>query len=164
MPKPGTITHSGPGWASVRAKIHDIGRVAVTIGVQGVEAVQSDPEDQTVRVVDKAAWNEYGADGVPPRPFMRTTARRYRLDIVGAFRVRAKEYVLGRRDLTSIGTITGNVGRAKMQQTLTEGPWVPNAPMTVRLKKSSRPLIDTGQLRQSLRYQVTVDGTVKDVG
>lgn len=38
------------------------------------------------------------------------------------------------------------------------GEWAPNAPMTVELKKSSSPLIDTGQLRRSISSKVIKNG------
>lgn len=38
------------------------------------------------------------------------------------------------------------------------GEWAPNAPMTVELKGSSSPLIDTGQLRRSISSKVIKDG------
>lgn len=38
------------------------------------------------------------------------------------------------------------------------GQWAPNAPMTVELKGSSSPLIDTGQLRRSISSKVIKDG------
>ena len=41
-----------------------------------------------------------------------------------------------------------------MQDNLTNGNWKPNAPLTIELKGSSHPLIDTGQMRQSITYVV----------
>lgn len=35
--------------------------------------------------------------------------------------------------------------------------WPPNAPMTIRLKGSDQPLIDTGNLRKSITYVVRTD-------
>ena len=37
--------------------------------------------------------------------------------------------------------------------------WAPNSPLTIKLKGSSRPLIDTGELRKSIVYVVRGDKT-----
>ena len=37
------------------------------------------------------------------------------------------------------------------------GKWKPNAPFTIKKKKSSSPLIDTGELRKSVTYDVIND-------
>lgn len=42
----------------------------------------------------------------------------------------------------------------KIKQKLKKGPFEANAPATVKRKGSSRPLIDTGRLRNSIRYKV----------
>ncbi len=46
-----------------------------------------------------------------------------------------------------------------IKQTITEGrsEWPPLKPETIRRKKSSRPLIDTGKLRNSITHKVEAD-------
>ncbi|HHF4956006.1 TPA: hypothetical protein ACPO4B_002021, partial [Haemophilus influenzae] len=44
----------------------------------------------------------------------------------------------------------------KQKKTLTSYPWTPNAPSTRRRKKSSKPLVDTSQLVNSIRYKVEI--------
>jgi hypothetical protein len=41
---------------------------------------------------------------------------------------------------------------------IVQGPFTPNAPSTIRKKKSARPLIHTGHMRQSIRYVVKKRG------
>lgn len=48
----------------------------------------------------------------------------------------------------------GPFAEAAFKAKLTEGPWEPNAPDTIAAKGSSRPLIDTGLLRNSLTHVV----------
>ena len=45
-----------------------------------------------------------------------------------------------------------------IQESITEGAWEPNAPSTVAKKKSSKPLIDTGRMRQSVNYIIRERG------
>jgi hypothetical protein len=48
----------------------------------------------------------------------------------------------------------GVEGVSLVQRKMIQGPFAPNAPSTIKRKGSSRPLIDTGQLRQSVSYVV----------
>jgi len=57
-----------------------------------------------------------------------------------------------RRALESAGMAGQNAARAWF--TDPRNGWAPNAPETVRRKGSSRPLIDTGELRKSITYVV----------
>jgi len=45
-----------------------------------------------------------------------------------------------------------------VQQTITEGDFEPNAPSTIRKKRSDKPLIDTGRMRQSVNYVIKEKG------
>ena len=48
----------------------------------------------------------------------------------------------------------GNWYRDVQRAHIRNGNWVPNAPATIRRKGSDRPLIDTGQLVNSVEYEV----------
>lgn len=50
--------------------------------------------------------------------------------------------------------IIGEEMESKIKEKIKHGPFTPNAPSTVRKKKSDQPLIDTGRLRNSIRYEV----------
>ena len=52
----------------------------------------------------------------------------------------------------------GNVVQGMVQRKIVDGPFVPNSPATIKRKKSSKPLIDTGHLRQSIRYVIERKG------
>ena len=48
--------------------------------------------------------------------------------------------------------------KGQMQEEITNGEYVPNAPGTIRKKKSDKPLIDTGRMRSSVQYQIKKKG------
>jgi hypothetical protein len=48
----------------------------------------------------------------------------------------------------------GIVAQGDVQMSIVSGNWVPNAPRTIARKKSSRPLIDTGAMRQAVTWIV----------
>jgi len=170
MAKP-TVQRSGEGFARFAARVEAMfGGLDVVVGVQGTQAKATDPNEPAVTVLDKAVRNEFGVpamDGhgeVPPRPFLRDSAAQYKKAWTVAYRKQIKMALLGRKTSTQAASQIGNVVRANVQEKIVAGPWAPNAPMTIEKKKSSRPLIDTGQLRQSIRYQVERRGVVEDVG
>lgn len=51
--------------------------------------------------------------------------------------------------------LIGVVAVGKVQQFMTELKTPPNSPITIKRKKSSNPLIDTGNLRQSVTSSIT---------
>lgn len=165
------VKRTGMGFAAYAKKVDQMfGGLNVVVGIQGVQAKATDPDQPAVTVLDKAIRNEFGVpamDGhgeVPPRPFLRDSAAEYKKAWTKAYTLRIKQALLGRITSTKAASIIGIVVKQNVQAKIIAGPWAPNAPMTIELKKSSRPLIDTGQMRQSIRFQVERHGVVEDVG
>ncbi|MBR2140293.1 MAG: hypothetical protein IJ963_05470 [Phascolarctobacterium sp.] len=50
--------------------------------------------------------------------------------------------------------LVGQEVQGMVQRKIDTGPFVPNSPATIRRKGSSKPLIDSGRLRQSIRYSM----------
>lgn len=89
---------------------------------------------------------------IPARPFMRRTFDVGKGEII-QYISKAFDRLL-KRSLSApqLLQLVGQKYERMTKQKLTEGPWAPNAPSTVKKKKSNRPLIDTGRLRASIRY------------
>lgn len=108
-----------------------------------------------ISVAQVAAWNEYGTTRMPARPFIRTTFSRDRDKIQNYLSAEVKKMIeTGDIDAEATFNRIGAYSKSLVQKNIREGPWVPNAPSTIRKKGSSRPLIDTGQMRQSVQYVV----------
>lgn len=133
-----------PGLRSVVQSHAAMRGVSIEVGVQGGE------------VAEYAAFNEYGTQTIPPRPFMRTSLKRNRRRWSNLFAM-AMSATTRRDDAGAIRALhfTGTTAVADTQETLRKGPWIPNADSTIARKGSSRPLVDTGQLVQSIRYRLT---------
>ena len=101
----------------------------------------------------KAAINEYGTSKIPQRPFMRTATNRYGKSW-GSKAVKAVQSVMKGMPISQGTELIGMQMKSDISSTLTNGPWTPNAPSTIAKKGSSRPLIDTGELRASINYKV----------
>jgi hypothetical protein len=132
--------------------------VRVTAGVQG----QGDatPQDgDGANLLEIAATNEFGSDDgrVPSRPWLRTSLDRHRAKWSrGAARVPAAMTAggTGEQELRQLGVVMAG----DVRETLLDGPWEPNAPMTIERKGSDQPLVDTGRLAQSQRAAVEIPG------
>lgn len=121
--------------------------VGVSVGIRPLGAASGDKAP--AELVQVAAAHEFGL-GVPERPFLRHALSENRDEWAGAARHAAKQAARGK---SHQGTLR-ELGVAMVddaQTSIESGPWAPNAPATIARKGSSQPLIDTGQMLQSVR-------------
>lgn len=87
---------------------------------------------------------------IPARPFMDQGTEAMIADVKGEMEAVAKQ--ANRREVSAEQALkkVGLFGEKSIQEAITDGTYEPNAPSTVRRKKSSKPLIDTGKMRQSV--------------
>ena len=133
--------------------LKDLTNLEVRIGFQAGEA----SEDNGVDMCDVAAWNELGTAHSPARPFMRQSVDNHEGEINEFLQSKKRDLVSGasaEQVLKEIGIFQKNL----MQNEITSGNFAPNAPATIRKKKSSTPLVDTGRMRQSVNYQIKPKG------
>lgn len=94
---------------------------------------------------------------IPQRSFMRSTYNEKEKTITqGAVNV-ARTASNGGDFEQSVKKL-GQLVEGAIKRKIAQGPFKPNSPSTIRRKKSSRPLIDTGHMRQSIRYKVRKRG------
>lgn len=95
---------------------------------------------------------------IPERPFLRVGIRR-NLEFFARLS-RANLVRLARGQIT-MAVALGQLGAAaagKVQKEISDGHFTPNAPSTIRAKGSSKPLVDTGALRQAITWTVEQGG------
>lgn len=97
--------------------------------------------------------------GIPPRPIIEPAieAAGNKEQILAEMEKVAKAALNGKRyeakaALKRAGMTAQNIVRAWF--TDPRNHWAPNAPSTIKRKGSSRPLIDTGELRKSITYVI----------
>ena len=108
---------------------------------------------ESITLANVAAWNEFGSERSPARPFMKQTAVDYKSKITNHANKALKKAINGggaEEVLNSIGSFT----KGKMQLEIKNGDWEPNSPYTIAKKGSDKPLIDTGRMRQSIVYVI----------
>ncbi len=101
-----------------------------------------------------AAENEFGTNIIPARPFMATSFDENKALINKAIHGEYNKIVEGKstteRSLGLIGQLMTKLIVQKIRAIVSP----PNSPRTIAIKKSSKPLIDFGQMVQSVRYKV----------
>jgi len=103
-----------------------------------------------------AAENEFGTQIIPARPFMSTSFDENKALINRAIQGEYKKIAGGNgtteRSLGLIGQLMTKLIMQKIRAIVSP----PNSPRTIAIKKSSKPLIDFGQMIQSVRYKVVL--------
>lgn len=125
----------------------------VRIGFQRGDAT----DENGVDMCDIAAWNELGTSRSPARPFIRQTVDNHEGEI-NAMLDGVRKSLLGGASGEQVLKEIGLKVKDLMQAEIIEGSFVPNAPSTIRMKGSSKPLIDTGRMRQSVNYAIKSKG------
>lgn len=132
-------------------------KARVRVGILADEPKETEDGDTSpLSLVEIAAIHEFGAPaaGIPQRSFIRGTVDEKRHEIEQLQFAQAKRIVLGQVDPDHAVEQLGAKVAAMMQRRIAQGIPPPNAPETVERKGSSTPLIDTGQLRSSLSYEL----------
>lgn len=150
------------GLKRILKNARDLGKANVTVGVHGTAKPHKNDEGESTPLAFIAAVNEFGSsDGhVPERSFIRSTVD----EQLGTLR-RIRDQALRKVVLDDLAprkalALIGAYLQGKIQEKIASNIPPPNAPSTVSEKGSSGTLIDTGQLRQSITYQVHPNGFV----
>jgi HK97 gp10 family phage protein len=133
-----------------------VGPKQVKVGFPAGEADQDN--------IQKAIWNEFGTRGgasgggwggpIPERPFMRNAVRDNKSKYRNALRTSAAKILTGQTGLKTVLSKLGILGQGDIQAEITALMSPPNSPVTVALKGSSKPLIDSGEMRGAVTYKV----------
>lgn len=136
---------NGRGVKALLDRFERLRQKAVYVGVPA----EHNPPVAKFNMASLAAVLEFGsADGrIPPRPFLRQTLAENQQKYADLF---ADLFKQGKAPNAIYETIA-LIAQGDVQQNIVNGGWVPNAPSTIKRKGSSKPLIDTGRLRQSVR-------------
>ena len=107
-----------------------------------------------VTVLDVAIWNEFGTDHIPERSFIRAWFDENAAKTKEAVRLMLIAVKQGKYTPEQALELIAQRFVAEIQKRMAEGIPPPNAPATIEMKGSDKPLIDTGQLRSSITYVV----------
>ena len=133
--------------------LKELDKLNVRIGFQAGEAKYDDGTD----VAEIALYNELGTSSIPSRPFLRDSVDNHESEINAFFKTSKKSMLAG-KDAEAILKEVGIFMKDLVQGEITDGSFAPNAPSTIARKGSSKPLIDTGKMRQSVNYVIKQKG------
>jgi len=150
------------GWNRIMRELKRTDKSFVKVGVQAgtmhnPSSKGSKPKD-TTDMVKIAIANEFGTKTIPERSFLRSTTDDQQRNL-GVMKAQAVRKITAgktnvKRELKTIGTYLGGEVKKKIKNLRTP----PNSPVTIARKGSSNPLMDTNQLRASIRHEVHVIG------
>lgn len=104
-----------------------------------------------------AAFNEFGTEDVPERSFFRTTMEENEGDYAADLAAATDAVLTGRARETALDELGGRIA-ADIQQRIEDIRSPPNAASTLRQKSGSNPLIDDGDMRDAVTYEVESGG------
>lgn len=139
------------GWDKIKKELKLIDNSHVNVGV--LSDVGGYPEGN-VSLADVATFNEYGTSDIPPRPFMRQSFDTNRDEIKTFTDKEVDAIYSGKQNVKGALEKIGVYFVGKVKETFSKGEFVENAPSTIAKKGSSKPLIDTGRLRNSIDHKV----------
>ena len=160
------------GWEAIKKRIDALhgGGAVVKIGVQGHQAA-ANHQGKHLTVAQIATIHEFGkvirqprmrrTIVIPERSFLRATVDLYREAIQRRNVLLTQGFVLGKFALRAALDLLGMYVVGLVKQRIANGIAPPNSPWTIAQKGSSKPLIDTGQLRNSITHQVEIGASVQ---
>lgn len=138
-------------------ELAELKELEVRVGFQRGKSQEEDGTD----MCDVAAFNELGTDHIPARPFIRQSVDDNESKINSFLKEEVKDFTHGKsaeQILKGIGIFQKDL----MQDKITSGSFAPNAESTIKKKGSSKPLVDTGRMRQSVNYVIQKKGSGDD--
>jgi hypothetical protein len=147
------------GYAAIMAEIARFRKAKVLIGFQETTVTHTQTKGTRIKpaglsMAQIAAQNEFGTDKIPQRSFMRTSfdenLNRIQALIYREYSKVTAGKTIANKALGIVGTFVADLMRKKIRQITTP----PNSPRTIAIKKSSKPLIDFGQMVASITYVV----------
>jgi hypothetical protein len=119
--------------------------------IEGKLGDQSHGEGLTVTNV--AVFNEFGTPTIPERPFLRDTSDLIKTDIEALSDKMLDQIVRGKSTVKKALDVIGLRVQAAFRRAVNQWDSPPNAPATIRKKGADNPLVDTGQMRNSIEFE-----------
>lgn len=150
-----TVTQKNPGWISrLIGRYHQVASKEIAVGFPKGRA-QAYPDGTDL--IKVALENNFGTDRIPERNFMEQAQPGIQQNTAPILKQLVKEQNKEQRSQVAEEALmqaAGAEGAASIQDAILDGEYAPNAPSTIARKKSTKPLVDTGHLKNSVTYAV----------
>ena len=142
------------GKAKIERELRAARKLVALVGIPS--DAKRHEENPNIGLAEIAFIMEKGStvNNIPPRPFMQQTRIMNEKKVAGLSKKYLSAISTGKMSAMDAIKKLGASYEGAMKKIFLTGAFAPDAPATARRKKSSRPLIDTGLLRQSIKYKV----------
>ena len=136
------------GWNRIQKELKLIDKSYTQIGIQK----DAGNEDGGESIADVGASNEYGLGQVPERSFIRSTFDEKRFKIYNIIDKKYSLVLKGKSTVKRQLALLGEYMEGAIKRKITNLRSPPNSQVTIKIKGSANPLIDTGRMRASMRH------------
>ena len=142
------------GKAKIERELRAARKLVALVGIPSDAKRHED--NPNIGIAEIAFIMEKGStvNNIPPRPFMKQTRIMNEKKVAGLSKKYLSAISTGKMSAMDAIKKLGASYEGAMKKIFLTGAFAPDAPATARRKKSSRPLIDTGLLRPSIKYKV----------
>ncbi len=132
-------------------RIKALSQKEICVGVIAKTAPRNDQKAH-LNNAQIAAVHEFGAPnkGIPARPFLRPTLTRNKQAYTDGLATQMRKAVRQQQSAEQAYQVVGLKAASDVQHEIRHGTHTPLKAATIKRKKSSQPLIDIGQLHQSI--------------
>ncbi|MCK4521418.1 MAG: hypothetical protein KAU20_02505 [Nanoarchaeota archaeon] len=155
-----TVRDIDRGWDRIKREVKKLDGAYTKIGLpENAQVGQPQsigsghpPADQMSDLVVIGAVHEYGSKIVPERSFLRSTTDEQRVKIARLQDKALDKMYLGEINAKTAIGLLGEFMTTKVKQKIVALKFPPLAAITKKRKGSTNPLIDTGQMLQSIQH------------
>jgi hypothetical protein len=154
------ITEKNPGaYKALKKRLEQISRKRVVAGFPKgkLNNPHYEPEDGKPgpSIIDVAIWNNFGI-GVPRREFMNPASQEWQKYFQQMVEASSQEIANGEIDIDNFLNLMGQAGAEFISEAIVKLRRPPNALATIERKKSSNPLVDSGDLSKAPVYEIRI--------
>lgn len=148
-----SVRRTGPGVEAFTKALNDLDRLEARAGW-----FETARDEHGTPVASKAVFNEFGTAHIPPRPFMRPTVAEKGKAWMTQLGDGAKAILRGETTAHDVLERVALTAAGDVAVKISEVNSPPLSPKTVARKGSKKPLVETGQMIQSVTGVVVKRG------
>ena len=152
-----TVVDKDTGLKRIEEDISLLDKVEIWVGIQEgtktrIQSRKKRKQKAGVSIAQYGAYNEYGTRHIPQRSFIRSSFDENMRSVTKFLNRQYGLVIDGKKTVKEGAGAVGQLVQDNIKKKIREIVSPPNSPKTIKMKKSSKPLIDFGQLFASIRY------------
>ena len=145
------VQHTNPKWIEkLRLRLQQDDKQECAVGFPRGKVSGAPHYDNGASILDVAIWNNGGTATIPARPFMEDSSKKIQVEYRKMITQAIPRMNAGTMSVTTVLKAAGLKSEAIIRNQIREGGYAPNSPETIKAKKSSQPLIWTGDMRKAV--------------